>query len=433
MNSAETLIIGSGPSGISAAWPLVLAGREVALVDGINQSMPLPPAMSIRKFREDPASWKYIYGSDLSGLHIDKNISPKFATPIGQRLLADDGFESQLNLRDFFGQRALMPGGQSLVWGAFCSTFDNKDLMEFPVNQSDLMDGYKSVASRIGLSGGNDDMGEFHGTYYDLHHPPALNSLIADVYDRYKKIKFDPNEFKLGLARNAVITRNVDGREGCNECGLCLYGCSRNSIYSSDLEIEKLNKFPNFKYFPNSVVSKLISLDGVNKKIEINRSSIVDVRRLVLAAGTISSTALILEYAGFYRTKIPLLSNPCAAMAFIMPKYIQTNFPEKSFGLGQLSYRLGLNPEEDYVTGVLYAADTLPLDVFARHLPFTSLVAFKLTSAILPAIMPVTAYLSSKFSHNYLSIDRNGKNVEISWRVIALRLLRGISLQPEIG
>jgi choline dehydrogenase-like flavoprotein len=294
MNSPETLIIGSGPSGISAAWPMVLAGREVALVDGMDQSMPLPPAMSIQKFREDPASWKYIYGSDLSGLYIDKNISPKFATPIGQRLLAEDSFNSRLNLRDFFGQRALMPGGQSLVWGAFCSAFDNRDLMGFPIDQSDLMDGYKSVASRIGLSGNNDDMGEFHGAYYDLHQPPALNSVAADVLDGYKRIKFNPNEFKLGLARNAVITRNFDGREGCNECGLCLYGCSRNSIYSSDLEIEKLKKFPNFKYFPNTVVSKLISLNSIYKKIEINRSSIIDARRLVLAAGTITTTATML-------------------------------------------------------------------------------------------------------------------------------------------
>jgi choline dehydrogenase-like flavoprotein len=73
-----------------------------------------------------------------------------------------------------------------------------------------------------------------------------------------------------------------------------------------------------------------------------------------------------------------------------------------------------LDAEEDYVTGVLYGADTLPLDVFARHLPFTSAAAFKLTSAILPAIMPVTAYLPGKFSHNFLSIDRNSENIEIT-------------------
>jgi thioredoxin reductase len=33
MIETETLIVGSGPAGVNAAWPLVLAGRSVVMID----------------------------------------------------------------------------------------------------------------------------------------------------------------------------------------------------------------------------------------------------------------------------------------------------------------------------------------------------------------------------------------------------------------
>jgi choline dehydrogenase-like flavoprotein len=98
-------------------------------------------------------------------------------------------------------------------------------------------------------------------------------------------------------------------------------------------------------------------------------------------------------------------------MAFIVPKFIGEDFPVNSFGLGRLSYRLALNADR-YATGVMYGADTLPLNLFANRMPFTKPVSWALSSALAPAILMTTCYLSGDMSNMQLSLSlKNGKQV----------------------
>lgn len=414
MTICEYLIIGSGPAGISAAWPLVMAGKSVTMVDGGFMSVPSMPVGNIENFRDSGESYIYSYGHNLKGLGLDKNVSPKFSTLLGQSILNSDSFSSKLTLQNFFAIQALATGGQSLVWGAFCSAFDNVDLHDYPIKISDLADSYKFVSSRIGISGDRDDLDEFHGSNYYLQKPPGLTPVLNDLYQKYLKQDLVYSEYLLGRARNAVITQNNNHRFGCNECGLCLYGCSRKSIYRSDFDLQELKSYQNFKYIKKAKVTKLIRLDGNTKEVEINGETKFTAKVLIMAAGTISTTAMIMDYAGIYGERIPLLTNPCAAMVYITPRYINSGFMDRSFGLGQLSYKLSLACRDEYVTGVIYGADTLPLDFLSRYSPFSSRSTLKISSMLMPAMLPTTIYLSSKYSKNSISLNKVGSKYEIT-------------------
>jgi len=138
----------------------------------------------------------------------------------------------------------------------------------------------------------------------------------------------------------------------------------------------------------------------------------VGARAVVLAAGTLNSTALVLHSQSAVGKKLRLLTNPVAAMAFVVPSFIGTPLPSESFSLGQLSYRLQLRELPDYMTGVLYTADALPLTTFAQRLPLSRPCAMALSRVVASALLLGTLYLPGRLSHNYVALERTAGNLE---------------------
>jgi choline dehydrogenase-like flavoprotein len=414
MNSLDVLIVGSGPAGISVAWPLVKAGLAVTMLEANSAELPLSPlATSYTAWRNNPNRWRDVLGNDLKGLIADTNVSPKYSTPIGRTVIHHgNSFSPELHVENAVVARASTVGGLSSIWGGFCAAFDETDMKDFPISYKTLATSYGAVAERIGLTGVMDDLSDFLGSDLPLQSPLPLNAPARHVLKNYK-----PHThcgFTLGQARNAVLTAPKPGRSACVQCGLCLYGCGHKSIYNSADEIPELLRFSNFTYVQNAKVSKLISIGNEEHKIQVilnQTATIVAAKTFVLATGTLNTTALLLDYYGLYGKAVRLLSNPVAGMAFIVPKFICQDFSANSFALGQLSYRLALNADH-YATGVMYGADTLPLNLFASRMPFTKPVSWALSSALAPAILMTTCYLSGEKSNMQLSLNlENGKQV----------------------
>jgi choline dehydrogenase-like flavoprotein len=414
MNSLDVLIVGSGPAGISVAWPLVKAGLAVTMFEANNGELPASPlATSYTAWRNNPNRWRDVLGSDLKGLITDIDYSPKYSTPLARAVIQHgSNFPPELHIENAVVARAGTVGGLSSIWGGFCAEFDETDMKGFPISYETLATSYHAVTERIGVSGVRDDLGDFLGPDLALQSPLPLNAPAKHVLKNYKR--HTHSGFTLGQARNAVLTAAKSGRSACVQCGLCLYGCGQKSIYNSSDEIPELLRFSNFTYVQNAKVNKLISIGNEEHKIQVilnQTATTVAAKTFVLAAGTLNTTALLLDYYRLYGKAVRLLSNPVAGMAFIVPKFICQDFSANSFALGQLSYRLALNADQ-YSTGVMYGADTLPLYLFASRMPFTKPVSWALSSALAPAILMTTCYLSGDMSNMQLSLNlENGKQV----------------------
>lgn len=413
MINTEILVVGSGPAGINAAWPLVLAGRSVVMIDADSEPLPFSPDTNVGALRDHPQRWRQYLGEDLGGLFSHGDYSPKLATPLGRAVIeAGNNAPPTIIANNFMTMRSATPGGLSAIWGALCSTYDSQDMQSFPISSTELEPFYRAIAQRIGISGANDQLGQFHGAYLPLQNAVPLTPPAAQLLRRYMTC-VSPSNFQLGLARNAVITEAHNNRDACNQCGLCLLGCARKSIYNSAYELTALKQHSNFIYKSGTPVKRLRSLGGSQQIVDLSGSESIKSKLLLLAAGTINSTALILEYTGMYGKKLRMLSNPVAGMAFVVPSLIGSKFQSNSFSLGQLSYRLGLSQDEEYATGVIYGADTLPLDVFARRMPFSRPVAMQLSAMLAPALMPATAYLPGRYSANSLSLEKRAGGSEL--------------------
>ncbi len=59
MRETDILIIGSGPAGVSAAWPLVFAGLSVTMIDAGTGKLPFLESVGLREeLTFSPATWR---------------------------------------------------------------------------------------------------------------------------------------------------------------------------------------------------------------------------------------------------------------------------------------------------------------------------------------------------------------------------------------
>ena len=398
----QVIVIGSGPAGTSAAWPLVEAGLDVLMIDAAGeQPHPASPSGAIGPFRRAPERWRMQFGPTLAGLVAAGDLSPKLNTPLARSVLARYAVENRLATSGFHAFGSLGLGGLSNIWGAMLPRFDADDLTGYPITPADLEPHYRGIIARIGASGpGAEQPG------------PPLTAAAQHLFDRYARAKPDLLPV-IERATNAVVMADRPGRRGCLSCGLCLWGCARRSIYNSAYELPDLQLAPNFTY-RGGLVARALDSDPASHVVIVDGPGGREVLRapqVVVAAGTIATTALVAGRLGLWDTDIRLLTNPVAATAFLLPRLVGTALPEHSFSLAQLRWELPL-AGGGTAGGALYGADTLPLTEVASRLPFSRPTALRISRALAPALLLATIYLPGRFSANTMRVRRDGVSIE---------------------
>jgi choline dehydrogenase-like flavoprotein len=402
------IIVGSGPAGVSAAWPLLQAGVAVVMIDASPADpLPSPPPGDITALRSDPNRWSAQFGADLGGLAAMGDISPKLTTPLTRAALAGYAESIGVSAQDFLVFGCLSAGGLSNVWGAVAAVYDEDDLRGFPFPRSELMPSYEFVKRRIGVSVLDDQSKASHTR------GPKLTPPLQRVLDAAGKRTL-PAGVELEAATNAVLMEQRDGRGACVNCGLCLWGCHQGSIYASSQEIPALRGFPHFTHRPGARARRLLPAadrPGVEVEERGVRSTLTG-QRVLLACGAIPTTALVLQRLNAPCPPVRLLTNPVAAMAFLVPSLVGASLPHRSFALGQLAYRVSLT-DGHRAEGMLYGADALPLAAVAHRLPVSRPVALRLSRALAPALVLATCYLPGSFSANTIRLVGDGEHAEL--------------------
>ena len=218
----DVLVIGSGPAGVSAAFPLLEAGLRVAMVDGGRVPVQAPPQQDFLSARaQEPDQWQWMLGRD-------------FHAPLA---FAFEGFAAanRVAAEDFIAVGSLAAGGLSNAWGCGVARFSDAEGC-FPFPASELDASYDTVARRMGISGaGDDDLSAYFGL--DPAAEPALpldgpNALLLRRYAQARG-SLHAGGFRLGRSRVAVLAQSRGERQACNLSGNCLFGCYRGAMYSA--------------------------------------------------------------------------------------------------------------------------------------------------------------------------------------------------------
>lgn len=414
MTDADVVVIGGGAAAVSAAWPLVRAGLRVLMLDQGRRSdatTDLPARFPDGKL-SDPAAWKTLLGADFTGLAETGRKTPKMKIPAHQYVMRGFSAAYRLKANGVHALGSLARGGLTVMWGAGAYPYAAAETAHWPVDFAELCDSYREIATRIGICGSADDdlaaaLGPAHPLQAALPaHPTA--ALMLDTYRRRH-----PQDFILGRARNAVLTRPQDGRQDCDQTGLCLWGCPRGAIYRADQDIDLLSRHDNFRYQDCAFVTAVTQQDGHwvatardmdGRQPERRFSG----RRLILAAGTIGTTALVLRYFGIFDRPLPLACHPAFAFAALRPSRIGSAWQSRHFALGQLAYQIGPAGQPDAFGSVFSCEGLLASDVI-RAFPFTRRNAAVIGRALLPAILVANGYLPSRYSDSNIRLTSDGE------------------------
>lgn len=417
----DVIVVGSGPAGVSSAFPLVDAGLKVLLVDGGSDerslSPPSKPYLTSRAVDED--QWEWMVGRDYHALRNINAVSPKFRVPIHAPVFEGFNATNKIKTNNFVAIGSLARGGLSNAWGCGVARLSSEELSNYPFSASDIERSYAEVSSRMGISGAvDDDLSDYFGLD-DWATPPiemdALHSRLMNGYIK-KKSKISAMGIRLGRSRVAVLGQDRAKRKSCEQTGNCLWGCQRRAQYSASDDLELLKQHSNFTYKGGFIVDRVIHTKGY-RAIEGGDASgyqTLKARKIILAAGTLASTRLALQAIQLDKA-LTMQACPTAAFILWLPAAMGTQ-RVPTFGLGQLSFALSL-PGGGTGFGSLFNPTGIPIAEFSRHIPFRKRYGIDFLKTLLGSCVVGNIFLPGHLSTATLSLTTSGDlNVEGGYR-----------------
>jgi choline dehydrogenase-like flavoprotein len=411
--SFDVIVVGSGPAGVSAAFPLVESGLRVLMVDGgETPGVGVPDTEYLAARESDLRQWEWMVGRDYRALREAAATSPKFRAPTLEYVFRGFMEANRIVAEGFTPVGSLAVGGLSNAWGCGIARFSGSDFEAFPFPEESLLVSFEAVARRIGVSGReDDDLSEFFGVDAWAQSPipmDALHESLARKYRQHRKALVDGG-FRLGRARLAVLSEPRSGeRQPCSQQGFCLWGCAREALYSSRYELRQLERHPNFEHRSGLVVDRLeragVAWRVCGRDRRDGSSETFAGRSIVMAAGTLATTSIVMRsLPGFTETR--LLALPMAAFVLWLPAFLGTARTPAS-GLAQLAF--ALDAPSGTICGFTFSTHALPVAEFVHHAPLARRHSLRLFRALLSSMIVANCFFPGRLSENRMRLAPDG-------------------------
>ncbi|MGQ0764512.1 MAG: GMC oxidoreductase [Gemmatimonadota bacterium] len=419
---ADFLVVGSGASGVHFAQSMLEAGRTVEMLDvGFEKPDAVHPGTNVLDLKEvltEPE--EYFLGQSGEAVVYPGPAAKPYGFPPGKAYVFRKPAAFEVEGRGFAPLLSFATGGLAEAWTGGCYELADEELALFPFSPSDLRQGYRTVAARIGIGAAEDDLLRFSPLTAGYLTPLEADLHSQELLDRYtqKRDRINAIGAWIGRSRVAVLSHDQGERQSCTHLGRCLLGCPRQSLYAPSHTLHELLHNPLFTYRRGVLVTSLALENGrvrgvVAKAAGDNGPAAegeIRAGRVVLAAGAVASSKIVL--ATRLRRGEPhpvlegLMDNTHAMIPFVnlarvgrAPQLAHYQFHQLALGLENPDWKLRAHGQ---IT-TLKAAATHPV---VTALPFdmkTSLAVFR---RIRGALGVVNLWLAdSRHPSNRLSLD----------------------------
>jgi choline dehydrogenase-like flavoprotein len=346
MASADVIVVGSGPSGTFAAYQL--RGRDVLVLDVGNRGDPNAPARNLYDLRKTPAGvdlFAELIGARFESLHniFHASISPKLKSPRLQFVTSDANVLSPVSAGTVDHVVSLAAGGMANAWGGGMYPFNEDDLNGYPIDLTDLEPYYSAVTAKVGICGADDDLSRFFGTAAGLQRPLELPSVGSTLLKRYTKRRATLNRrgLYIGRPRLAVLTHDHDGRQPYHYEALEFFRPNQDGIYNPAHTLDEMVRDRQIRYQSGVLVERYTETDeGITVSAHdraTGQARSFRCRRLILAAGTLNTTRIVLSSNRDYSTRLPLLDTPMTYMPLLDPTNIGGPLDKARYSAAMLS------------------------------------------------------------------------------------------------
>jgi choline dehydrogenase-like flavoprotein len=397
-------IIGSGPTGVSCAYALLRQGRKVTLLDtGLEleagRSRQLVALQSL-----PPQQWGLAERAFLKeGMGADTGGIPAklaYGSDFPYRGVAG---ATEIRLERASVATSYAQGGFSNVWGSVVLPYRQSDMEDWPIDQSRLARHYRSVFEFMPLAARRDGLEKQFPLYAQRYEPQQMSrqaaAMLRDMERHASSLAAKGVQF--GAARIAVHARQ-NGHD-CVHCGLCMYGCPYQLIYSTRTTLQQLRQSPNFHYVSGFHAKRVeeigdqVKISGISLPGETAQSFLGE--RVYLACGFLETTALLLRSLGSYDRSIPASDSQYFLLPFLRFRGVAGVRNEPLHTLAQLFLEI----DDQKVS---------PCTVHLQTYTYNDLFEAAMRSALWGAgrVLPTTALLSRLLLfQGYLHSSQSGR------------------------
>jgi choline dehydrogenase-like flavoprotein len=414
----DVVIVGAGASAVAAALELADHGVTPLILDvGVAPDHPARAATNLYDYKSHHDSFALTIGSRYQGLANllgRVHVPVKLTTPNAEYVTRGARAWTPVDENHFCAIQSFAAGGLANAWGAGLYRFCASDCDGFPIGPADLDPFFDKLTAEIGISGEADDLAPFFGSADGLLPPLRLSPNIQSVYAAYRrKQKHLSPRFHLGRARIAALTQPFDHRAPLSYDNLEFWQ-EHPSLYSPRYTLEKLVASGRVQYRRHTLVHSFAEReDGIvvhAVDVQSGERIAIECRALLLAAGVINTTKIVLQSFSDFRTRLPLLENPAIQIPFVLPAAIGRALETTAFGLVQLNLIWESDTYDAVCQGSLMEI-TSPLRAeFFASLPYAARGNLALIRHLLPAMLVMQVYQPDRGERpSLLSLQENGR------------------------
>ncbi len=392
MPDCDVLIIGSGPAGVHAAWPLVMAGKNVTMIDGGRkppETMKDAPEKNFEDIRRtDPEQWKWFLGEDLSGIPVSGLTGGLGGGQVsGNRgYVVEDAEKYQpMETSNALVIQSLAEGGLGAAWGAACA-FPSRDELRAMGLPENMDRHFSSVINRIGVSG-TDARFPLQSAIKIDHHA----TLMLGAYEK-KRNAFSAKKLRAFVPPTAVLTEDKGDRKVTNYNDMDYWADPRKSVYRPQYTLAELKMKQNFTYVPESIVENISEKSGevivVSASMNDGRKESRTAKRVIVAAGAVNSARIMLLSLGLFGVATSFIGKPHAFTACLHPKTFGKKGVKERLSLCQL-----LLLDEEVRSGMsagaaqLYSYRSLQLFRLLGSVPLPAPLAMQFLALLSPSLV----------------------------------------------
>ncbi len=423
---SSVLIVGSGASGAHFALSVVEKGYDVTMIDvGYEPPAAIHPRLPFNALKEeldDPVA--YFLGQGYEGVVRPDTEGEYYGFPPSKNYVFEAPGEFNYGAVGFAPLFSFARGGLAEVWTAGCYPFNQDDLASFPFSYAEIEPYYAGVAQRIGITGMDDDLSRFLPFHANLLPPLELDphsQLLLDTYARKRDALNTKLRLYVGRTRVATLSRDLGARGACQYLGRCLWGCPVDSLYTPSHTLRECLTHPNFTYLPGLKVTHFrVGRDNVITSVVA--SSVADgqrqefpVERLVLAAGTLCSSKIVLRSIYEARGEVirlpGLMDNRQVLVPFVNLRLIGEQFRDETYQYHQLGLGLEMGAPHEYVHGQITTLKTALMHPIIQRVPFDLKSSAMIARSLHAALGVVNVNLhDTRRDDNYLSLTDCGSD-----------------------
>ncbi len=308
-------VVGSGPAATACTKGLIERGHRVIMLDA-GEELDAERQSLVRSLGRKPfEEW-----SKEEIARIKENPSFERGGVPRRRLFGSDFVfaghrrHSPLEITGTSFEPTYARGGYSTVWGASMLPIAETDMSDWPISRRELEPYYRKVLRDLPMSAEPSNHEPIFPLYRDDMDPIPLPSQCADLLARIRARSgyFEGAGLRFGRSRLAVRSTGTAGLGGCISCGLCLYGCVPQAMYSTVEEIDALKSSADLQYLPGRIVVELkeradcVEVIWQDPQCEQDRGKFDAV---FLGLGAVNTTRLLIRSLDLFDREIDILDS----------------------------------------------------------------------------------------------------------------------------